>query len=333
MPPAAPGPEGAFLLGDAEVLHVLRARRDTGSTPGARRDPHRVALVVGGGGMRGAYTAGMLKVLAAEGLAPAFDEVYGTSSGAIAAAAFVTGSAAECARCFPEDLATRAFIDLRRLGRRPPAVALDHLFGVLTTVKPMDWSALGATATRLHVVATDAADLSPHLLTGMAGPDTWRTALRASATIPLLAGPPVAYGGRRWVDGSVGEPLAVVRALRAGATHVLALLCRSRTELAENGETRLSPWARALDRVVPGLGTVAQGSRRYGTDLGLVADAAHPDRAGAHLMAVGPSATTGMGALCVDAGPVGESVQIGERSMAAALRPGRGDGTADPLAS
>ena len=48
-----------------------------------RTDPHVVALVVEGGGMRGAVAAGMCLVLEAAGLMSSFDRVYGCSSGAL----------------------------------------------------------------------------------------------------------------------------------------------------------------------------------------------------------------------------------------------------------
>jgi predicted patatin/cPLA2 family phospholipase len=309
-----------FLHGDREVLRVLLDRRAAGTGPGARRDDHRVALVVGGGGMRGAYVAGMLHALERAGLAPAFDEVYGASSGAFSAAAFLTGEAAACAASFPEDLSTDAFINMRRLGTRRPVVSLDHLVHeVLGRRKPLTWEALGTTPAPLRVVATDAADLTAHTLEGMVTVADWERALRASASIPLLAGPPVVIDGRRWVDGSVGEPLAMARALRGGATHVLVMLCRGADDLHPDADAGLSLWARALDRIVPGLGTVAQGSRRYGADLRLVTDAAHPERGPGHLAAIGPARSAGMGALCVDPQLVGEAVRIGDESVVAAL--------------
>ncbi len=314
-------PDGdPFLHGDLDVLRVLMSRQAAGSRPGVRRDRHRVALVVGGGGMRGAYVAGMLDALAAAGLQPAFDEVYGASSGSFTAAAFLTGDAGSCARSFPEDLATKTFIDMRRLGTGRPVVNLDHLcHEVLEVRKPMSWEGVRDSPAPLHVVATDTADLAPHTLAPVTVAD-WKQAMRASACIPLLAGPPVRFAGRRWIDGSVGEPLAMARALRGGATHVLVMLCRGTADLHGDADAGLSLWARALDRLVPGLGTVAQGSRRYGADLRLVTDAAHPDRGPGHLMAIGPQRSLGMGALCVEPETVGEAVRIGYSSVVSAIQ-------------
>jgi predicted patatin/cPLA2 family phospholipase len=309
-----------FLHGDQQVLDLLRRRSSAGTRPGARDDEHRVALVIGGGGMRGSYVAGMLRALDRAGLVPAFDEVYGASSGGFSGAAFLTGAAADCAASYPEDLCTDVFINMRRLGTRRPVVALDHLVHeVLGERKPLAWHELGRTPAPLRVVATDAADLTAHTLEGMETVADWQRALRASASIPLLAGPPISYGGRRWVDGSIAEPLAMARALRGGATHVLVLLCRGADDLHPDADAGLSLWARALDRVVPGLGTLAQGSRRYGTDLRLVTDAAHPERGPGHLAAIGPARSAGVGGLCVDHARVDEAVRIGDESAAAAL--------------
>ena len=64
-------------MGDDEVLHALLRRREAGSRPGARTDGHRIALVVGGGGMRGAYAGGMVWALEQAGLTSGFDLAYG----------------------------------------------------------------------------------------------------------------------------------------------------------------------------------------------------------------------------------------------------------------
>lgn len=308
-----------FLHGDRDVLRVLLDRRADGSTPGERHDDHRVALVIGGGGMRGTYVAGMLRAMERAGLQPAFDEVYGASSGSFSAAAFLTGNAEDCAECFHKDLATDEFINMRRLGSRKPVVSLDHLITAIGSRRPMDWAALGRSPAPLRIVATDTADLTPHTLEGMQSDADWVQALRASASIPLLCGPPVPFGGRRWVDGSVGEPLAMLRALRGGATHVLVMLCRGADDMHPDADAGMSLWARTLDRLVPGLGTVAQGSRRYGSELRIVTDAAHPDRGPGHLLAIAPGRSAEVGSLCIDEGPLGEAVRIGDESAVAAI--------------
>ncbi|MBA3741894.1 patatin-like phospholipase family protein [Sporichthya sp.] len=260
----------AHVTGDLDVVRVLLERRAARSVPGARRDPHQIALVVGGGGMRGAYVAGMLRALEREGLRDAFDEAYASSSGAASAAAFLTGSADSGAACFPEDLASRRFIDTRRLVAPGPVVSLDYFIDkVLGVRKPLRWEALVDSPAPLRVVATDVDDLTAWELYPQTVPD-WKLAIRASATIPLSAGRAVPFAGHRWVDGSVAEPLATARALAGGATHVLVMLCRGEGELDPRPIAALPWWNRLADRLVPGLGTLAQGTRRYTAELAII---------------------------------------------------------------
>lgn len=314
-----------FVHGDREVLRALVRRRDSGSRLGERTDGHRIALVVGGGGMRGVYAGGMIQALGELGLRESFDEVYGTSAGAFNAAAFVTGYAWGAARIYFEDLTCHEFIDFRRPWRRGPVVSLDYLINhVLAVSKPLPWAELIDSPLPLHVVGSRLPDLSPHVLTGLRSAADWKRALRATATIPVLAGRPVELHGQRWVDGSVSEPLAVARALRAGATHVLVLLSRAASEVLQvngNGTTdvngaggtgRLPAWARSLDRVAPGLGTLANGSARYADDLRLIGSRPR-------LLGLAPSWASGATALTIDPDRVRRAGEIGHASLHAAL--------------
>jgi predicted acylesterase/phospholipase RssA len=95
------------------------------------------------------------------------------------------------------------------------------------TTFPMDFAAVLANPVELHSLATDAAtgqstDLHPFIT----NPAELRLALRASAAMPLLAGPPVAFAGRRCYDAGVSESVPYRTALAQGATHVLVLRSR-----------------------------------------------------------------------------------------------------------
>ncbi len=296
------------------MLRALLRRRDSGS----RDDGHRIAVVVSGGGMRGAYAGGMARALSDAGLDGWADAYYGSSAGAYVAAALLLGDGRGASLIFHEDMACRAFVDPRRLGTRRPMVSLDHLLGdVMVSSKPMPWERLPGAP--LHVVATAADDLTPHVL-APGTPAEWKVAMRATAAIPVLAGPPVALHGRRFVDGSVSDPLPVLRALADGATHVLALLTRTVPELRRVGTAAVTTrWARALDRVAPGLGALAQEGPRLGPVLAVLSDAAHPGRAGRHVHAVAPLADAGVRGLTTDVGRVRRASELGRAAMAAEL--------------
>lgn len=304
------------LPGDDEVLRALVRRRDAGH----RDDGNHIALVVSGGGMRGAYAGGMAHALEDTGLGPWFDVVYGSSAGAYVGGALVVGHGRGSAHIFFEDMASRAFIDPRRLGTRRPMVSLDHLLdNVMVQSKPMPWEQLRDSPVRLRVVATAADDLTPHVL----DPQTveeWKLAFRATASIPLLAGRPVELHGRLWIDGSVSEPLPVPRAVRDGATHVLALLNRTLAELRKaDPDAAPARWATALDRLRPGLGLIAQEGRRLGPVL-TVLDEARARRDGGHVLALAPSHSVGVRGLTVDVARVEQAARIGYATVQIALR-------------
>jgi predicted patatin/cPLA2 family phospholipase len=309
------------LAGDVEVLRALVRRRDGGRREDGRWDDgHRIAAVVGGGGMRGAYTGGMGHALHDAGLEPFFDVVYGSSAGAYVGAALVLGNGHGAGLIFHEDMACRAFADPRRLGTRRPVVSLDHLIDeIMVTAKPLPWERLRDSAVPLRVIATAVDDLSPHVLDPRTVAE-WRAAMRATATIPYLAGPAVALHGRRWIDGSVTEPLPVPRALADGATHVLALLNRTVAGLRRyHPAAARARWTGALDRVTPGLGAIAQQSHRLAPVLQVLADPAHPARLGRYVLAVAPAEDAGVRGLTTDRARVERAARLGYAAMAARL--------------
>lgn len=219
------------MSSELSTWQVLSARRATRSLPGARRDDARVALVIEGGGNRSAYSAGMAMAVEEAGLVDAFDDVYGTSGGALNGAWLLTG---EGTRWLPlwatEEYAQERVADPRRLFRGGPLVDLKHLLHhVYVHVAPMAFERVVASPVRLHPIATDCrTGRSVDLASTIVDTASLQRALRASASLPLLAGRPVRTGGSRYVDGGVAEPVPVHTALAHGATHVLVL--RSRRE-------------------------------------------------------------------------------------------------------
>jgi len=210
------------------VLAALAERRRTGSRPGARTDGLRIALAVEGGGMRGIISGGMALALHEAGLTGAFDAVYGASAGALTGAWLLSGDAGQLAGWADPEYA-RAMVRPGNPLRGRPVVDLHHLVEHLYAhVARMDFDAILANPTTLHPLATHtgtgaSTDLHP-LLTD---PARLRLALRASAALPLLAGPPVEIAGSRYYDAGLAESVPFRTALAQGATHVLVLRSRA----------------------------------------------------------------------------------------------------------
>jgi predicted acylesterase/phospholipase RssA len=217
-----------------EVLRVLAARARAGSRPGAREDGLRVALAVEGGGMRGTISGGMALALHELGLVCAFDAAYGASAGAISAA-WLLSSRPEGLRGWTEPAYARTLIRRSGLLRGRPVADVRALIEELyQTTFPMDFASVLANPVEYHPLATDAATgKSTDLREFVDNPADLRLALRASAALPLLAGPPVEFAGRRFYDAGVSESVPYRTALAQGATHVLVL--RSRRDPLPDG--------------------------------------------------------------------------------------------------
>jgi len=230
-----PGHARAGSAAPHEVLRALAARVAAGSQPGARHDGFRIALAVEGGGMRGVISAGMALALHELGLIPAFDAVYGASAGAITGAWLL--SRPEGLLGWAEPAYAKTLIRRSALLRGRPVADIRALIEDLyQTTFPMDFAAVLANPVELHPLATDAATgQSTDLLPFVATPAGLRLALRASAAMPLLAGPPVEFAGRRFYDAGVSESVPYRTALAQGATHALVLRSRHAPRPAPDG--------------------------------------------------------------------------------------------------
>jgi predicted acylesterase/phospholipase RssA len=218
------------MVKEPEVLRLLVDRVRAGSRPGQRADEHRIALCIEGGGMRGTVSAGMALAVQELGLLPAFDAVYGASAGAITAA-WLVSSRPEGLRGWADPDYARTLIRWPALLRGRPVVDVRTLIEVVyQTEFPMDFESVLASEVPWHPLATDAVTgQSTDLRPLVEDPAEARLALRASASLPFLAGPPVVLRGRRFYDAGVAESIPFRTPMAQGATHVVVL--RSRPDI------------------------------------------------------------------------------------------------------
>ncbi len=219
-----------------------------------RPEGARLALVIEGGGMRGAVSGGMVLALEELGFRDAFDAVYGSSAGTLNGMWLISGRVREGLPTWVDPNFVSKLIDRRKLLRGQPVVdirkAIEHRYEQLA---PGLFADVLRAPTELHPLATDittgeAVDLYPEIRDER----TLQLALRASASLPLLAGPPVELGGRRWLDAGLSAAIPLDAALADGATHVLVLRSRRQGHVAEPpGRLSGALMGRLLSRVDP----------------------------------------------------------------------------------
>ena len=209
------------------VIQAIRRRRDEGSKPGARTDGRRIALVIEGGGMRGVVSAGMTAAIEQLGLRDAFDEVHGASAGAFNGAFLLAGQAAYLTALYPHGFGDPSFVNFRdTLLRRRPIFDMDYVIGeVWRHQRPLRVRTILDSGIELHCTATDVDSATIVDLTDLRDGDEIRCAMRASGRLPWLAGPPVSFRGRRWLDATLAEAIPV-HAAQTTATDMLILQTR-----------------------------------------------------------------------------------------------------------
>jgi predicted patatin/cPLA2 family phospholipase len=202
------------------VIEALQARVE-----GSVDEGIRLALIIEGGGMRGVVCGGIVAALEHMGFTPAFHDVIGSSAGAIAGAYFVAGQAAFGTRIFYEEINNRQFVSKRRLLIGKPVVSVDFLLDdVCRRTKLLDLKAVLDASSRLVCIASNIDREHSVALDRFEGQEGLFAALKASARIPAVAGPPVIIDGDRHLDAGVHENIPYATALARGATHVVVLM-------------------------------------------------------------------------------------------------------------
>ena len=218
---AAPTPYGTRPA--AAIGHILaRARR--GARAGGATDGRKLGLVVEGGAMRGVFSAGVDVGLEELGLTAVFDDVYGTSAGAINAAYFLAGQAAYGATIYYEDINNAQFINFARVTKM---LDVDFLFDeILARRKALNVDRVLASPSRFFISLADAATGEGFLVPAHKDDPPLMEALKASAAHPMLYDRNVRIRERECFDGGFANPLPVQDAIDAGCTDVLVVLTR-----------------------------------------------------------------------------------------------------------
>ena len=246
--------------------------------------------------MRGVVSAGMAAALERLGLTASFDLVVGSSAGAINGGALIAGVARGCVAAYHGPFASRSFVNPARVLWGRPVIDVDYVL------------AYDSREPRRRAPRARRDEPDRPALRGRrrgdgrrGGPCGHGHQAGAVGRGPGLqphavgGGPPVEFGGRRYVDGGLASPIPVAEALAAGATHVLALQTRP-YDVPRKSASRLAD--RLIERHLRGLNPalvtlyrerVATTRRRSPTSPG---DRATPAPGPPHVLGLRPPAGT-----------------------------------------
>lgn len=194
----------------------------------------KVALALGGGGVRGAAHIGVLRVLQEEGIP--INYIVGNSMGAVVGGLFCAGVPLDklqtvmsdgtlVAAYLPRFLWCRIILqpvsDLIHLGRKKPYAGLisgDRLKRIIDRLLPDKNMRVENLTIPFAAMAVSLIDGKAHLLSKGRIADI----VRASATIPMLLRP-VPIGDQLYIDGGVRNNLPTNEARHSGAKVVISV--------------------------------------------------------------------------------------------------------------
>lgn len=208
----------------------------------------KTALVVEGGGLRGAFAVGVLRVLL-DRLGPNyFDGVYAVSSGVFAATYYVAGQGDEMEATWRQRVSGNQLIDYWGVFTGKPILRLDYLVDLFKGPVRLDLEAVMRSTSSLEYVLTDYATGRPVYFDAKR-PDLFDL-MRASSALPRVYPLPVTVDGHPYYDGGQSDAIPIQRAIDAGARRIVVIRTRHADYVKTPRSRRMANWLLPRAQVV-----------------------------------------------------------------------------------
>jgi predicted patatin/cPLA2 family phospholipase len=179
-------------------------------------DIKKTGLVLEGGGMRGAYTAGVLDYLMEKGVR--FPYLIGVSAGANNGANFVAEQRDRNKKVFVEMVKDERYAGIKNLIKEGNYFGMDFLFKKLPDeIVPFDYETFSNSETVFKAVVTNCNTAEPEYFKASDFDPRFfgQRILRASSSIPLIA-KPVKIFDNYYYDGGIADPIPLKKAIKDG---------------------------------------------------------------------------------------------------------------------
>ncbi len=199
----------------------------------------KIGLVLEGGGMKCAYTAGILDAMMDNGVT--FDYCIGVSAGSANGVSFVAGQRGRNIRFYTEHINEKGYFGLSSFLKTGNLFGLQYIYGTLTNsggADPLDFDAFMKSPMEYWLVATDAQTGKPTYFSKKdMHKDDYRHVM-ASCAIPAVCRP-VEINGRFYYDGGVSDSIPVQKAMDDGCDKLVVILTKPHNFVKEPEKDRL----------------------------------------------------------------------------------------------
>lgn len=217
--------QSLLLSGDDTISHpiisrLLQKKRLLSKGDNAHKKI-KTALVIGGGGMRGTFGAGVVTGLEKIGLNNVFDIAVGVSAGAADIAYFLANQAELGTKLWYEEAASPAFIKKTRITKFMDANYINHMLRVAI---PLNVRRIKNSRSDFFIGVTNVQTGKEEYIDAQMESVDIVEAVVASSAMPIAYNRTVQINGSIYADGSVGVGIPVELAFKKNCTDILVVL-------------------------------------------------------------------------------------------------------------
>lgn len=185
-----------------------------------------IGLVLEGGGMRGAFTIGVLDFFMEKDFYPPY--VIGVSAGACSGASYVAKQKGRSRKTQIDYVDDPRFMSPNNLIKNHSLFNMDFLFGELSTeICPLDEDTIFNSPQKFVICTTDCKKGIPKYFTNREDIDLL-TVIRASSSLPFIS-KPVKYRGNILMDGGISDSIPIRKSIADGNKKNIVILTRDKT--------------------------------------------------------------------------------------------------------
>lgn len=205
-------------------------------------------LILEGGGMRGAYTAGVLDFFMDNNLE--FDNVYGVSAGAVNGCSYLSKQRGRAFRVDVNYLEEKDYAGLSCWLKTGDYFGVEFCYNRIPyELDPYDLDTFNKFTGNFYAVATNCETGQPEYFR-IEDMDKDLIKIRASASLPLMARM-VEIGGVNYLDGGVSDSIPIYQARKSGCKKNVIVLTRDKAY--RKSKNSIMPLLKLKYRKYPGL--------------------------------------------------------------------------------
>ncbi|MDL2253025.1 patatin family protein [Ruminococcaceae bacterium OttesenSCG-928-I18] len=185
----------------------------------------KTGIVCEGGAMRGVYTSGVLQAFMEGGFLA--DLLVGVSAGASNGVSYVSHQLGRGYRTNVDYAGDKRYLSFQNLCETGSLFGFDFIFDEIPNhLDPFDAEAFHASPCDFYAGALDI-ETGETVFFGKKDIQPGFHAVRASCSMPLLS-QVAEYGGHKLLDGGIGQPIPIDKALAEGCDRLVVVLTRER---------------------------------------------------------------------------------------------------------